>query len=529
MIRSKNHFHKLACLSSIFLTGMFFSFSCTDLSEESFTELRADDFFQTEEDIEKALVPVYSQLRQVCCGWHGNFDLQEETSDILITPTRGGSWFDGGTYIRLQLHNWAANQSQPGNLWNRSYTGINNANRLLFQIDNAEFDIPNEEALVAEVKAARAFYYLLLLDNFRNVPLITSFDVPEGFLPDQVSPEELFDFIESELTSHLDLLSSDNDQSTYGRFNKWAALSTLAKLYLNAEVYIGSPRWTGVIEVTDEIINSGLFSLESNYRVPFSTNNDQSAELIFAVPFETDVAEEFHIHMKSLHQANQRTYQLRSNPWNGMGVQPHFVDSYHSEDQRLDDTWLSGVQLAANGDTLEMSQNDSLIGKPLVYENELLSIHDTAENDLFRIGKYEIAPNSSSSLSTDFPIYRYADVLMMKAEAILRIGGDPAEAAALVNEVRARAFEPDEPVSPNELIAAQNLYGAEVNFGRMLMELGWEFAAEGRRRSDLVRFGIYTRGTWGVDHVPNGEYRDIFPIPEDAINRNPSLVQNPGY
>lgn len=529
MKHSEKRLNKFFQFISIVLVTILISTSCTDLVEESYTELRADGFFKTDEDIEKALVPVYSQLRQVCCGWQGNFDLQEESADILITPTRGGSWFDGGTYIRLQLHNWSANQNQPGNLWNRTYTGINNANRLLFQIENAEFDIPNEEALVAEIKVARAFYYRFLLDNFRNVPLITSFDVPEGFLPEQAAPDELFNFIESEITNNVDLLSSANDQSVYGRFNRWAALTTLAKLYLNADIYIGTPKWEQVIEVTSEIIDSGLFTLESNYRAPFSTDNFQSEEIIFAIPFEVDVAEEFHIHMKSLHQANQRTFQLRSNPWNGTGVQPHFVDSYDSDDQRLYDSWLSGIQLAANGDTLQMSQNDSLVGKPLEYQNELISIHDTAENDLFRIGKYEIAPNSSSSLSVDFPVYRYADILMMKAEAILRNGGNSAEAAALVNEVRARSFEPDKQVSPDELMATINLYGTSVEYGRMLQELGWEFAAEGRRRSDLVRFGVFTTGSWGVDHIPNGEHRNIFAIPDDAINRNPNLVQNPGY
>jgi hypothetical protein len=510
------------------ITLLIFALSCTDLNEVSYTELKADEFFQTEEDVQRGLIPVYAQLRQVCCGWHGNFDLQEETSDIMITPTRGGSWFDGGTYIRLQMHTYNETQSQPGNLWNRTYTGINNANRLLFQIENADFEIPNEAALIAEIKTARAFYYRYLLDNFRNVPLITSFDVEEGYLPEQVPPGELFNFIESEITDNLDLLSEQNDESTYARFNRWAALATLAKLYLNAEVYIGTPMWQEVVDITDEIIDSGLYSLEANYSAPFATDNHGSSELVFAVPFDQEQATQFHIHMKSLHQANQRTFNLQGNPWNGIGVQPHFVDSYDSDDTRLEDTWIGGLQLAANGDTLRASQNDSLQGKPLIFENDLETIFDTAENDLFRVGKYEYAPGSPSSLSNDFPIYRYADILMMKAEALLRLG-QSAEAASLVNQVRARAFDPDEPVSPAELEATITLYGVQVEYGRMLQELGWEFAAEGRRRPDLVRFGVYTTGSWGIDHVPNGDHRKIFAIPDDALNRNSNLQQNPGY
>jgi hypothetical protein len=533
MYNNRNSWLSLALI----LTVIFGGLSCTDLTEVSYTELKEDQFFQSEEDVQRAIAPIYAQLRQTHLGTYwNNWDLQEETSDILITPTRGGSWFDGGTYIRLQMHEYGESQTQPSNLWNNAYEGINNANRVLFQIENADFDIPNEEGVVAEIKVARAFYYHLLLNNFRNIPLITDFDVEEGYLPEQASPEEVFNFIESEIQDNLDLLSEQVDESTYGRFNsRWAALATLAELYLNAEVYIGEPMWEEVISVTDEIIDSGQFSLESNYLAPFAADNEGSDELVFAIPFHQEQAtgsSGFHVHMKTLHQANQATFNLQGNPWNGMGVQPHFVDSYHSEDQRLEDSWIGGMQFAANGDTLRASQNDSLQGKPLVFENQLETIYDTAENDLFRIGKYEIPPGISNSLGNDFPYYRYADILMWKAEALLRSPtGSASEAANLVTQVRERSFEDpaDALVTGAELEATTNLYGVQVEYGRMLQELGWEFAAEGQRRSDLIRFGVYTTGSWGIDHVPNGDHRKIFAIPDDALNRNSNLQQNPGY
>ena len=498
---------------------------CTDLSEQVFSDLTLENFDPS--NVDAVIAPAYATLRDVYFGWHGNFDTQEESSDQIVTPTRGRIWYDGGVYIAMHMHWWTPTQSHVNALWNRVYAGINNTNRAIYQIENGP-DFDGKENLLAELRVLRAFYYYLLLDNFRNVPIITRFDIPADSLPAQSNGREVFQFVEREILDNLDLLSEEVSVRTYGRFHKWAALALLADLYLNAEVYTstgfdgvafqgGTPRWEDVISVTDQIINSGLFILEPDYSAPFKTDNHNSSEIIFAVPYDEQYGPWFHLHSKTLHPANQATYNIEHQPWNGNGGAPWFIDTYDPEDLRLKKTWIMGLQRAANGDTLYCSQQDSLIGKPLIFENELVSVFNTAENDLYRIGKYEIKMGARWSLSNDFPIYRYARILMMKAEALLRLG-DAAGAAELVNQVRARAFEPDKPVSPEEL-----------TLDRFLMELGWEFVAEAKRRQDLIRFGKFTTESWGPDHKPNGHHRIIFPIPQQALNTNPNLVQNPGY
>jgi len=171
------------------------------------------------------------------------------------------------------------------------------------------------------------------------------------------------------------------------------------------------------------------------------------------------------------------------------------------------------------------------------------SIEKSKSNEGYRIGKYEIKVGAKGSLSNDFPVFRYADVLMMKAECLLR-AGQTAEAAALVTQVRQRAFASTTPAKATVTVAdlqkgssyqygywnngqiTELQGGADVTYGRFLDELGWEFAAEGHRRQDLIRFGIFTTKKW-FQHRPNGDNRKLFFIPQEEMNKNPNLIQNP--
>ena len=183
----------------------------------------------------------------------------------------------------------------------------------------------------------------------------------------------------------------------------------------------------------------------------------------------------------------------------------------------------------------------------LTYGKNVPGIEMSDYFDGYRIGKYEIKPGAIGSLSTDFPIFRYAQVLMMKAEGLLR-AGNAAEAAALVTQVRERAFASTDP-SKATVTAAEltqgSVYkygiwkdgavtetegGADIQYGRFYDELGWEFAAEAQRRQDMIRFGVFHRKKW-FNHRPrtDGKTRILFPIPEAEINKNPNLQQNADY
>jgi starch-binding outer membrane protein, SusD/RagB family len=543
--KSLNMIRRIVIMTAIILSVLVVPPSCTDLDEVVYSELMAEDFTPTQKDVLAVMAPVYSTMRDLYFGWHGYFDMQEECSDIIVTPGRPNGWVDGGVYRRMHLHDWTAQQSHPGGMWTRCYNGINNANRVIYQFEQNKPDLGAvKESYIAELKVARAFYYSLLLDAFGNVPLVTRWDVEEGFLPEQNTKLQVYEFIIKEITDALPVLSDKSNVSTYGRFNKWAAHALLARVYLNAQVYVGTPQWDKVIEMCNVIINSGSFSLDPSYKAIFATNNHTSPEIVFAVPYDELHGPWFHLHMKTLHPQNQSTYKIEAAPWNGNAAIPQFINTYDPTDSRLKDTWIMGPQFSAEGNVLYCNLSASMNGKPLVYVNTMADVYLAGENEGYRIGKYEIKMSARGQLSNDFPVFRYADILMMKAEALLR-KGDAAGAATIVTQVRQRAFK-DNPekaaVTGAQLLLGSSYNygyvengeikdlqgGSDIQFGRFLDELGWEFAAESRRRTDLIRFGVFTT-KYRLSFRGSQSYRTLFAIPQVRMDTNPKLKQNPGY
>ncbi|UCH14187.1 MAG: RagB/SusD family nutrient uptake outer membrane protein [Bacteroidales bacterium] len=532
------------------LTGMTLLVSaCTDLEEEVFDQIVAEEFTPTEKDAFAVIGPAYTELRVWLFGWHGYFDSQEECSDIIVTPARPNGWVDGGVYRAMHEHIWNSEQSHTVRIWNQCYSGITLINRGIYQIESGALPIAEgSESIIAELKTLRAFYYYILCDNFGNVPIVTDYDVEPDFLPEQNTRQEVYDFIISEVNNNIGNLSEDVNTLYYGRFNKWAAHTLLAKVYLNAEVYTGTAEWDKCIEQCNLVMASEKYEMESNYSDVFVTANESSTEIIFAIPFDDDVDWEFgwfHLPWKTLHPSNQHTYNLELQPWGGSCAIPQFIDTYDSLDNRLRDTWLIGYQFSSTGDTLYCSMKSKFKDKPLEYTNFVQGIAKTEEWEGYRIGKYEILIGTRwMAIENDFPLFRYADIYMMKAECLLR-KGQADDAAALVTEVRLRNFDnPDDAtVTGAELMEGSSYNyglvdkgiliepsegGDDIQYGRFLDELGWEFAAEARRRQDLIRFDVFTTKSW-LSHSPNGDFRTIFAIPEDELNTNNKLEQNDGY
>jgi starch-binding outer membrane protein, SusD/RagB family len=516
------------------------SAACTDLTETPYTEITEANFNPTASDLAALMAPAYTPLRNVWMGWYGNLDFQEETADAFVTPVRPNGWYDGGTYIRLHEHRWDAGQGQPATLWGNSFSGINAANRVIYQIESGVIPVDAEvqTPLLAELKALRAYYYYLLLDGFANVPIVTDFTSVE--VPAQSSRQEVYEFVVSELTAAIPELSEETGVPTYGRMNRWAALGILARVYLNAEVYVGAAEYDEVIRLTQEIIDSGNFALEADYRAPFARENHNSTELVWAVPYDAINAGGSSFHMKTLKPELRFVFNMQAQPWGGSASNPQFIETYDESDTRLGDTWLMGPQFDAQGRGYNFVQH-------------VPSITDTEFHHGFPVRKYEIYAGMTGSSDVDYPIMRYAEVLMMHAEAQLR-SGNPDAAATLVTQVRQRAFaetDPSRAVVTGAELQQGSTYnygwydedgvvktgpggapvtngGADVVFGRFLDELGWEFAAEGHRRQHLIRFGVFDAKTW-FNHAPNGTHRKIFAIPNDALETNPNLSQNPGY
>lgn len=512
---------KVVLLGALMLTFMP---ACTDLEEEVFSQVTSDNFFQTEEELISALGAAYTSLY----GYMGTTSLyaaQEVSSDALVVPTRGPDWGDGGHWVRLHQHLWTPEDPTVNTTWNFLFGGVNACNRLIFQFE--ELKNPLTDPFIGELKALRAIYYLWLLDLYGNVPIVTSFADADPTPPNN-SKAEVYSFIESELTAALSTVSASVDGTTYGRVNQMVVQMALAKLYLNAEIYKGSPEWAKCVTACNAIINSGNFSLEPDYFANFNINNEGSSEFILAIPYHSVFAGGFNIVMQSLSYINQQTYNLSAQPWNGWCTVEDFYNSYEDTDLRkgqpntedgpstVRGNFLVGPQWDVSGKVrLEDAGHEAndLDGPPYTFRAHINEIAPVAWREAgARIAKFEFEIGGQPNMNNDFPIYRYSDVLLMKAEALWRENAGSAEALDLVNQIRDRAG-----VAPFTELTAENL----------LAERGREMFVECHRRSDQVRFGVFDDPWWEKDQSLPG--RDLFPIPRAQVDANPNLNQNPGY
>lgn len=532
--------------------------ACTDLTEVPFEEITEANFNPTASDVAALMGPVYTPNRAIWMSWYGWVDWQEEVSDAMLTPVRPNGWDDGGIYYANHQHRWSASSpGMPNSLWGNAFSGINAANRVLYQIESGTLPMAAalKDSTVAELKTMRAFYYWLLMDNFGSIPIQTDFLSTD--LPEQKTRKESYDFIVKEFTDNTPRLSrvSTPGGPMYGRMNYWAARAVLAKIYLNAQVYTGTAEWQKVLDITNEIITANRFSLEPAYRAPFRRDNHLSPELVFAVPYDGIYATQSNFHMKTLKPALRFVFNI-AQPWGGIAANPQFIDTYDAQDTRMNGvpadagkggTWLTGPQFDGQGRGYEFvkrvphMRDNGCTGQRLRFE------------DGYPVWKYEIYNGQTGASDVDYPVIRYAEILMMRAEALLRTG-DANGAAALVTQVRRRAFQATNPakatVTGADLMRGSSYNygwvdcdgvvktgpggapvtngGADISMGRFLDELGWEFAAEGHRRQDLIRFGVFTTKRW-FNHNPSTPNHNVFPIPQSRLNTNPKLKQNPGY
>lgn len=495
--------------------------SCMDMTESNPDDITS---LQREEHFIAALGEAYTILG----GYQTNgnlFSLQELSSDELVAPQRGPDWIDGGL-VEAHRHTITAEYLPIEESWNFLFSGVNATSRLILQFETLKEDgsVSGELAdkFIAEMKVLRAFYYFWLLDTFGNVPIIDDFAAVEGNPPNNVDfqngRDELFAFVESEILNNIDLINN-NPGSAYGRMHQDAAHFLLAKLYLNAEVYTGTPRWDDALTHLNSIINNGNFSLASNYFDNFSVENSGSPEFIFAIPYDEVFLEGFQMHIMSLHYEHQKTFDFQTQPWNGYASQAEFYNSFADNDVRKEG-FIVGPQYDING--------NPLIDPVIAPEHHLNITVDMSSARMtepisrekgVRLNKFEYEIGAGITLNNDFPVFRYADVLLMKAEILWRKNPNDTEALMLVNMIRERAG-----VEPYNQLTADNL----------LAERGRELYTENWRRQDLIRFdgveGGETRfnDPWW-DKELSDVTRNVFPIPRNQIDANPNLNQNPGY
>lgn len=515
--------------------------SCNDLTEEVYSDLTSDSYIYTANEIYAVIGPVYSNLRGYYNRGHIMLDI---TTDITCLPANASGWDDGGIYKKMHLHTWNAEATQVSSMWSLFYSGVIHANRIIDQLETDAVPVPtglSKESLIAEMKVARAFYYWQVIDNFGDAPFVT--DVSQE-LPGSTPRKTIYDAIVADIVASLDKLSTDNNKMMYGRFNKWAAKALLATLYLNAEVYTGTPEWNKCLTECNDIIASGKYILEPKYGDCFKANNENSVETVFAIPMDEINGSNVYIN-STLHASSKLKYNLRTTPYGAGAIKaiPQFIDTYDPEDSRIDDTWEHGPQFAADGVTPLKCVYDKA-GQQLDYTKEVANGLYTPENEGYRIIKYKPEMGATNPMNNDIPFFRYAHVLMMKAECLLRTGQADA-AADIVTQVRQRAFKnnPAKATVTGAQLSGNSKYQygyvdnyvisepgdqTAVQYGGFYDELGYEFACEWTRRRDMIRFGTYSTKSW-LSHKPQGDKINVFPYPQSFLDANPNYQQNPDY
>jgi tetratricopeptide (TPR) repeat protein len=514
---------KITLSVSILLITIFLgllSQSCSNLEEKVYSDYTGDLFFSNPDNLIYGFGVAYTNLYQVAGNKFGSIGFDAGT-DILCVPQRGGDWFDGGEWHRWHRLTWTPTEGYVQRWWNVLYYGVNTCNRLIFQFE-ALVGVDTKPA-IAELRAMRALYYLWLVDIYGNVPIVDRYDVPADFKPATNSRVEVYNFIESELLDVMGDLSRETGLLYYGRINYYTAQTILAKLYLNAEVYTGTPQWDKAMTAVDTVINSNKYSLSADFFDNFKADASGSPEVIMGIAFDQVAAQGLEIHLFTLHYNLAAKYGFLVATWNGLCAQEGFFNSFDSIDIRRTGL-LFGKQYDLEGAQIQDPSYEKFDpqnpNKPKDPDGPGLNltpnINMLEPNCLrqcgTRIAKFPFIEGTDRYTSNDFPIFRYADILLMKAELLLRLG-NAGEALTYVNEVRARA--------------GVDAF-TEVTYENLLAERGRELYAEGQRRSDMIRFGKYLDARWEKPDV-SPDYVKLWPIPESQINANPNLVQNPGY
>lgn len=523
-----NSIGKAKLLAFLFVAPVVASLpACTDLTETPLSSITPENFYKNSDEVMGGLASVYAQLRNIFPGTDGDpgyWALSEVSSDEMIVPTRGSDWGDNGRWIELHNQTWTANSPAGltfiNNTWREAFKGVTRANVLLAALENVS--VPNEPVIEAELRTLRALYYYKLMDLFGGVPIVTTTEIMPRVKNTRL---EVFNFIDTELNAVRATLPLSWPPESNGRMTRGAADAILANMYLNAAVFnkdnpsataynsctsvtIGAGNaCVAAIAVADRILNSGAYSLAADQRQNFAYNNHLSPEIILAAKFINDPDLGFHLIQPSLHYN-----QFSTSPWNGFSLVAEQYRAFDPNDQRRQ-AFLVGPQNHVETG-LPITERAPSTAR-LSYTIDIINQQDARENEGVRFYKWPADPaHAQQGNGNDFAYFRLAEIYMIKAEAQFETG-NTAGALVLINQIRARAFATPQPL-------------ATVDRAAILRERLFEFAVEGKRRQDLIRFGQFTRA-WEFKTAATGAHRVLFPLPQTQLDANPLLVQNPGY
>ena len=532
---------------------------------------------------------LYNQLNSRFKGGDDNFNYMSEfTANVLFLPGRQGDWVDGGKHQNAFLHRWDPSTDYIRNLWNDSYSDIALCNASLKKLEEIKalgtLDQTVIDSYEAEVRGIRAFYYMWLVDFFGRIPIVTSPDAGIGDVK-QASRSEAYGFVRDEITDIIPLLAEANSQDVnseyYARMTKAVAYAMLARLAINAAVF-SQDNWNqgqftgGIAKVEPGVTAAGIsqkinvegksmnawetviycqekiaalgYELAPSFKDNFKTGNESSKENIFVEPMDDNVHRTSDTQItRSLHYNHAKTIGFSS--WNGTAATVHALNvfnykedfgkgQFECEDPRFDISFFYGP-CSVNGVTVNAGVSEDKYPEGIYVGYEARNDFSTEDYSdpwgLYlvkwagaRIKKYEYDPTTSGQnyFNADRVIFRYADMLLLAAEAQYRLGNVSA-ATDLVNQVRNRVGMPD--VNGVDL---QSILDEKIR------EEIWETMGT---RGDMVRCGLYTEPDEdkyeGVKHAVVASdwvydatgYTTVFPIPVTVLSLNKNLTQNPGY
>lgn len=513
--------------------------SCTDLDVDIVSQYTT--FPDSEIAVEAKTADVYYAMRGPL-GRNYNH-AQTLSSDEATAVSLSGDYYDNGRYIHMSLHSWTPDDAAIG-YFEELTSGITKCNKVIIELGGEESN------LTASVRAVRAYYFWVLMDSYGDVPLLNRL-LEEDELIIRSSRSEIAKYIESELLAVLDLLPTNVDASTYGKPTRYMAEALLAKLYLNWAVYtsasveVYSPntnneKLNDVVNICNDIIASGKFDLSDPYLSKFTPENGHHIkDFIYAMPFDRESQQGMTYARWWTHRTGNKEFygvDLPNSVGGNFVYNPEFVDKFSLEGDDRNEQIIGGPLYVrdpisykgtskpwiVNGEHVTLTKNIELLDMETLDVGNDLKGRSQGYRSIKFYMDLKATKAQSRNQSNDVPIFRYADVLLMKAEAIIR--GATADTkgdtpASLMNQIRASANAP--------------LLSSDPTLDDLLDERAREFADENWRRNDLIRFGKF-ENDWGFKHIinPNAKtqkFRRIFPIPTYVLNTNTNWIQNKGY
>lgn len=445
----------------------------------------------------------------------------------LPTDEAHCAWNDIGI-PDLNHISWTANNVFIKGFYYRLYYQINLANALLRETSEEKLssrgvsaeDQNKIKAFRAEARFLRALSYYYLLDMFRNVPFVNEESPVGSTLPPQIKGNELFEYIEKELLDcEADMIEPfvGYDRAYYGRANKAANWALLSRLYLNAETYIGTAKYTESITYSKKILAEN-YQLDPVYANIFKADNHNSVEMIFPIRYEGEDTQTWGGMTFLLSSTEPSDMQAEVNAvgaWQGNRGTVSVLNTFQRENLHTSDARFSMVRI-------DKTENYDLTDPALFTNNGIPIVKFYNRNSDGSLPPSNIA-------YTDFPLFRLGEIYLNYAEAVKRggTGGDAATALNLMNNLRKRSYA-------NQ--GAATISAEQLTLDFLMDERGRELFYEAHRRTDLVRFGKFTAATylwqWKGEVFSGRAVSDnfkIYPIPADDIGANQNLTQNPGY